>query len=368
MPVLEKMIELANNIYDVHCDPTGAQWISSKNSHVVKPFSASSERMLLDLVGAYRITYGRVPSSSAARNALRYLAGQNYDGDPIEVAKRVAEIDGTRYVDLGRKDELALVIKAGKPPVVGSTPDDVYFHRGTIHGELPIPKKMPGVSIDDLWDHIRVKKEYRPVILAWMYASWSPKSQSAPVLLLDGVSGSAKSTIERRLLSLLDPFARDTMFGRPSSNAGLIFLLNMSRVIGMDHVSQITPHMQDSLRRAVTGDAFEPRNPYARNGEITPPNLRSAVILSGLDLSAIDRGLAGRAIRIALDLVPMSIWIPDDVLDERWAEVYPGLLWEFAELMGKIMTVTTIPSTQMAGLDRALYAVNRVTGERRTPA
>jgi DNA primase catalytic core len=363
-----KMLGLAASMYEIHCDNSSDSeelWIARAGSHVVRVFSESNNKVNRCLLAEYFDTYGEAPPRRIAGDVLSYLAGRSYDGEPIEVSQRIAEAEDIKYVDLGRRDEQVLIIEAGKPPVVGNPPKGVYFSRRGKYGELPIPEKTPGVTVDTLWDHIRVAEADRPIVLAWLFAAWSPSLQT-PILLLEGAQGAAKSTSTRRLLSLLDPVPRGDsgLKSPPKDNSELIISLGASRVVAIDNLSYLG-EMQNTLCQAATGGEAEGRKLYS-NDEVFTINLKSAVILTGLDLGVLHGDLASRVAGITLDPVPRSISIPDDLLEKQWAKVHPGLVWEIAELVSKIMavmpTVTLKESPRMASFGRILAAVDQIMG------
>jgi DNA primase catalytic core len=363
---LVKMIRLASLMYEIHCDHSGEQWITNVGSHVVRPFSAVNNETNNRLLAAYLDDSSTATPSNTAKDALRYLSGRSYDGERVEVAQRIADVEGVKYIDLGRADEQVLIIEAGQTPVVGVAPEGVYFSRRGRYGELPIPEQTQGVTIDTLWNHMRVAVEDRPIVLAWLFAAWSPTLQT-PIMLLEGAHGAAKSTTARRLLSLLDPppSGDSGLRKSPKDDSALVVTLGAARVVAIDNLSYISPEMSDTLCLAATGGEAEGRKLYT-DDEVFSVNVRSAVILTGIDLGVLHGDLASRVASIKLDPIPTSEKIADDLLEDRWGKVQAGLVWEIAELMSVIMavmpTVKLTESPRMASFGRVLKAVDQIMG------
>lgn len=121
--------------------------------------------------------------------------------------------------------------------------------------------------------------------------------------------------------------------------------------------------MSDTLCLAATGGEAEQRKLFT-DDEVFSVNVRSAVILTGIDLGVLHGDLASRVASIKLDPIPTSAKVPDDILEERWGKVRAGLIWEIAELMSKIMavmpTVKLTESPRMASFGRVLTAVDKI--------
>ncbi|MDX6230683.1 MAG: hypothetical protein QOI76_4073 [Frankiales bacterium] len=86
---------------------------------------------------------------------------------PERLNLRVAEHEGTVYIDTGRSDGQVIRIGQGRWAVTNTAP--VRFQRTKLTGEMPLPPQ--GGDVARLWEFVNVAVEDRPVLLAVLVAA-----------------------------------------------------------------------------------------------------------------------------------------------------------------------------------------------------
>src|SRR5690606_545622 len=103
------------------------------------------------------------------QDALGVLAGQAlYEGERRIVAVRVAEYQGTIYVDLGQEDWKVVKVSAQGWELVDECPVKFIRRRGM----LPLPRPVKGGSIEELRRFVNVKDDRDFILMvAWLMAA-----------------------------------------------------------------------------------------------------------------------------------------------------------------------------------------------------
>jgi hypothetical protein len=149
---------------------------------------------------------------------------------------RVAETDGTIWLDLGDKDWRAVRIDAAGWSVVTRPP--VCFRRP--RGMLPLPAPVSGGTMEELRQFVNVRSEdtWR-LLVAWLVGAFRPRGPH-PVLELQGEQGAAKSTTARLLRCLVDP-CRSPIRAEPKDVRDLMIAATNGWVIALDNLSTFHP-------------------------------------------------------------------------------------------------------------------------------
>ncbi|MFQ5716124.1 MAG: hypothetical protein ACE5GQ_03380 [Nitrospinales bacterium] len=148
----------------------------------------------------YRAT-GKAPSAQAVADALGILEARGrFDGEELKTFIRVAQSEGSIYIDLCDKDWRAVEITSGGWRVIDNSP--VKFIRSK--GMLSLPVPIAGGSIDELKPFLNIEAKEWPLVVGFLVASLK-STGPYPILVLQGEQGNAKSTFARILRSLVDP-------------------------------------------------------------------------------------------------------------------------------------------------------------------
>jgi len=146
--------------------------------------------------------YGLAPSQHAVLAATKVLSADALFASPERpVSVRLAGYEGAIYVDLANAQWDVVQITAEGWKVIGNGP--VQFWRPM--GVEPLPYPKAGGTIADLRPFLNLANQDQWILcVSWLVAALRPDG-SFPLLIVEGVHGSGKSTSSKLLRSLLDP-------------------------------------------------------------------------------------------------------------------------------------------------------------------
>ena len=152
-----------------------------------------------------RAAYWRAKESGVPDMTLRAAlatlsaAGVN-DGDEVAVHLRSAEAEPGYLIDLCDEHWRAVHVTARGWQVLSTSPQ--LFTRTQSQRALPVPQA--GGDLGLLWQHVNIPADRRLLVLTWLLDCFRPDTPF-PILELVGEQGSAKSTTQSVLRSLVDP-------------------------------------------------------------------------------------------------------------------------------------------------------------------
>ncbi len=299
------------------------------------------------LAGRFYRETGKTPCAQALQDALGVLAGRAiYEGPEIPVAVRVAEHEGTIWLDLADRARRAVQVSATGWRVVDSASCPVRFTRPG--GVLALPVPVAGGSLLPLRALANLRDGTSwPLALAWLTAALRPQGPY-PVLTLGGEQGCAKSTASRMLRGLVDP-NRAPIRAEPREARDLMIAARNGWVIGLDNLSHICPWLSDALCRLLTGGGFSARQLYEDAEECIFDSQRP-VILNGIEELATRPDLADRAIALTLPSIAETERRPE-------AELWPQYEAERPAMLGALLDAVSaglrnLPTTRLSPLPR----------------
>lgn len=300
-------------------------------------------------------------SDTIFRAAIATLvaAGIN-DGDEVRVHVRTAKGEDGYYIDLC--DELWRVVYVTSQgwQVLDHAP--VLFIRTTAMRALPLPETS-GIGIDQLWRHTNVPPTRRLLVLAWLIECLRADTPF-PVLELVGEQGSAKSTTQSVLRSLIDP-NKVALRGRPKTVEDIFVAGSNNWLVSYENLSSLTAEQQDAFCTLATGGGYASRQLYT-NGEEHVMETKRPVVLNGIAVVATRPDLIDRVIH-----VDMPVIAPDQRRDEAdtsasWEQdrpaMFAALLDVFAQALAILPSVLLSQKQRMADFERLGEAVARACG------
>jgi hypothetical protein len=276
-----------------------------------------------------------------------------------EVYVRVAQHARAVYVDLANDRWEAVEITATGWRVVASEEAPVRFRRP--RGMLPLPTPTKGRDGRDDLDgllqrFINVSDEAGlKLIIAWLVQALRPTGPY-PVLIFQGEQGSAKSTAERLLRSLVDP-STAPLRTTPRNERDLIIAATNSWCVAFDNISTLSPWLSDASCRLSTGGGFSARELYTDSEEVLFDATRPQ-LFNGITEVATRPDLLDRALVVTLPPIPEERRRPET---ELWREfekdrpyVLAGLLDAISGALGAVQDVRLEGMPRMA--DFAVWA------------
>jgi hypothetical protein len=282
------------------------------------------------LVRGYFDEHGRPPGAQALQDALGLLeARAQFDGTQREVHVRVAGggSGNTIYVDLANERWEVVEITAGGWRVLPGERAPVRFRRS--RGILPLPTPARGSDdgdgLDDLLRRfINVSDEGSiRLVIAWIVQALRPTGPY-PVLIFQGEQGSAKSTAERLVRSLVDP-STAPLRTTPRNERDLVIAATNSWCVAFDNISTLQPWLSDASCRLSTGGGFSARELYTDADEVLFDATRPQ-LFNGITDVATRPDLLDRALVVTLPPIPEERRRPEAELWKEFEKVRPYIL------------------------------------------
>ncbi|MGZ0173915.1 MAG: bifunctional DNA primase/polymerase [Planctomycetales bacterium] len=259
-------------------------------------------------------------ASQTMQDCLSVLDGQaRFDGDYHSMPVRVAEHDGSIYIDMADAQWRAIEVDQTGWRIVESPP--VRFRRPTAMLAMPEPKH--GGSLNELRMFINVSDSDWPLLAAWIVAALRP-SGPFPVLKLAAEQGSGKSTATRYIRSFIDPNSAGVR-SAPRKERDLMIAAINGWLLAFDNLSHVSTDLSDALCRLATGGGFATRTLY-ENDEETVFNAMRPVIMNSIEEVGIRSDLLDRSLVIELPRIDAKDRKTEKTLDREFAEAWPRIL------------------------------------------
>jgi len=206
---------------------------------------------------------------------------------------------------------------------------------------LPFPEPVTGGDVNKLWEFCNIPKEYWLLVLAWLLESWRVDTPF-PVLEINGVQGSAKSTTQSNLRILVDP---NTANLRPAPKAidDMPVAANNNWLISYENISYLPARMQDILCSMATGGAAGGRTLFT-NGEETVIEMKRPVVINGIPSLITAQDLTERSIH--LELPKLEHYEGEVDLQTKYKAALPEIFGSLLDLFVK--TLATLPNVKIA--------------------
>ncbi len=311
-----------------------------------------------------RAAYWRANESGVPDMTLRAAlatlsaAGIN-DGDQVEVHLRAAQAEPGYLIDLCDEQWRAVHVTARGWQVLNTSPQ--LFTRTQSQRPLPLPQT--GGDLGLLWHHVNIPTERRLMVLTWLLECFRPDTPF-PVLELVGEQGSAKSTTQSVLRSLIDP-NKVMLRGRPKTVEDIFVAAQNNWLVSYENLSGLTAEQQDAFCTLATGGGFASRLLYT-NGEEHVMETKRPVVLNGIAVVATRPDLIDRVIHVSMPVIAATARKDDADTHSAWehdsAQVFGALLDLFAQALAILPTVVLERKQRMADYERLGEAVARALG------
>lgn len=346
-PVAVKLVEHALSQYELGISESGEPFAVSRDKpHLAKMLRSSKPGGLrTELAAWFFREHNKVPASAALTDAMSVLEGTAAQRPTTKLHLRVADHDGHIYIDSGDPEGTVYIIGGGRWKI-GTPPPGVVFRRTQLTGVMATPSATP--NINALWKFCNIDALDRTMLVAWLvHAIIRPESAHA-ILSLAAEQGSAKSTLTRFLVSLIDPSPVE-LRKPPKDAESWVVAAYASWTVAIDNMTGTVPEwLAASLCRACTGEGDVKRALYTDN-DVSVIALRRNIVINGIDLQVAQGDLGDRQLPIRLPRISGNRKTDDQVRSE-WAAVRPDV---FAGLLGIAAKVhRALPDTRIANLPR----------------
>ncbi|MBT2748287.1 MULTISPECIES: hypothetical protein [unclassified Lysobacter] len=296
--------------------------------------------------------------------ALATLAAAGlHEGEQVEVHLRAARGDDGYYIDLCDAKWRVVYVCATGWDLLDHAP--ILFTRTSAMRPLPEPDPNHGGLSDlaRLWEHVNVRPEQQVLVLTWLLDCLRADTPF-PVLELIGEQGSAKSTTQSVLRSLIDP-NKVLLRGRPKTVEDIFVAAANNWMVSYENLSGLTPEQQDTLCTLATGGGFAARQLFT-NGEEHVLETKRPAVLNGIAVVATRPDLIDRVVHIDMPVIDSAARKDDAQAKAAWdrdrARVFAGLLDLFGLVLERLPTIRLKHKQRMADFERLGEAVSRALG------
>ncbi len=304
---------------------------------------------------------GRAASQQALKTAGTTITGlAKHEGPEREAFLRAAKCGECYYIDLGTPTWEAIEISAAGWKVIQNPP--VVFWRTATMKALPIPLPPGQGNLDLLWEHINVATTDQPLIVAWILESWRP-DRPFPVLELCGTQGSAKSSTQERLRTLIDNNAIN-LRAAPKSVEDFFVSANLNWLTSLNNLSHLSGAHQDALCSLATGGGYAARTLFHNLSE-TAYEAKRPVVLNSIVPCVTNQDLSDRVIHLELPALPRYRTEGElaAAFEADAPAIMSGLLDLFAAALARLPGVTITRPPRMSDFAFLGEAITQAQGQ-----
>lgn len=358
--ILDELVALARAQCQLHHDADRkavAVIPSPGRQEVWRVYSTGFEEWLRSAY--WRAKEAGVPETTM-KSALATIAAAGInDGKQIDLHVRAARDESGYLIDLCDEQWRAVRVTPHGWQVLDHSP--VHFTRTQSMRSLPEPER--GGDIGLLWQHTNIPGNRRVMVLTWLLDSFRPDTPF-PVLELVGEQGSAKSTTQAVLRSLVDP-NKVMLRGRPKTVEDIFVAAANNWLVSYENLSGLTAEQQDAFCTLSTGGGFASRQLYT-NGEEHIMETKRPVVLNGIAVVATRPDLIDRVIHVDMPTIPSEARRDEADTSASWERdrplVFGALLDLFADALRILPSVRLTHKQRMADYERFGEAVSRALG------
>jgi hypothetical protein len=306
------------------------------------------------LIAAYLLDQPVPPSEWAICRVIGMLeARARFNSDAPEVFIRVGRGESSSepvyFLDLGDHCGRAIEVHPQGWFVVDQP--EVHFRRPA--GQLALPLPFRDGSVELLRPYVNLTEADFRLMITWITAVLRPVGPY-PILVLNGLQASGKTTLVRILRFLTDPQVCPAV-ALPSSACDLLATAVNGWLLAYDNVSDISPWLSDMFCQLVFGGGFAGRALFT-NDERRLIYAQRPVLLSGIDDFACRGDLRDRCVFLH----------PPSISDQRRrgeAEFWRAFHADYPLILGGVLDLIAgglreLPSVRLSALPRmADYAI-----------
>ncbi len=301
----------------------------------------------------FRELTGRGPSDADLNEGCDTAIASALTKPSRKVYRRVAQLEDRIYVDLGTRKWEVVEVTAHGWRITTDCP--VMLTRTQTTSALPIPVQG---WIDDLRPFVNVTEENFPLVAGWILHAFADRGPRIHVGIV-GEQGTAKSTLTRFLMQLVDPSSAP-LRTPPKTEEDLLITASRNHVLALDNMSSMRFDFADALCRLATGGAMGKRELYTDADEVILDAQRN-VIMNGISTDLVTRpDLAERTVVLELEPISRDKRKTEHDLWERFEAARPGIfgavLNALSHGLANFRTVSIDDSPRMADAVRWIAA------------
>lgn len=287
----------------------------------------------------YKESGGLSASESAVKQAVSAISGLcKYEGKEARVFLRIGKREdaGAYYLFMADEKSRAIEITSAGWKLLEQYPVKFWEPESS----RPLPAPSPGGSIERLWEFANIPKEDRPLILAWILDAYRIDTPF-PVLELNGMQGSAKSSTQKRLRRLIDPCGVD-LRSAPKNIEDVFVSAGNNWLVSYENLSHLTPQMQDAFCTMATGGGYASRTLFT-NGDETIIEIKRPVVINSIPSVITAQDLTDRAVHV--ELPELATYREEAEIERDFEEALPRIFGGLLDLF--VQTLAYLPKVAL---------------------
>ena len=329
-------------------------------------FSLSSHEFEMEYKRIYRKQKQEMVSRTQFEKVLAVMHLDAYENKvDYNLATRIfCEEDGTVIYNLNPDKNQAVFIKDGTA-TLGKMPEMCFKYDPSVRNQIKPDLEIDPSLLPQLLDkHFHLKKEDLLVLSLFLVSAFSGNSIPHNILILAGSKGSGKSRAARLLLRIVDPQNLD-LVSLPRTKDDLAIRLHNSYITVLDNITYLSSGFSDIIAQCATGGISYVKRTLYMNTEETKLDLRSILILTGIEVVAKKPDVKDRSILLFLERFKPDEIMGEKELEEAFQEDLPKILGACLKLLA-VATNDDVPvetsKTRMASAFDLMVKVGRAMG------
>lgn len=332
---------LASEGFEYFHDAAGSPFVSFERAGHLETWSTTSPTLKKYLCKRFYEETEAAIQQTSLTSAINVIEAEAvFRSGEILVALRCARENDTIYVDLCDPNWRVVRATSSGWELIPSQECPIRFQR--YKGMLPLPEPVSGTTLASLDQYVRTDRRGLAMIKGFLVSAFCA-GMPTPVLNLHGPQGSGKSTIARRIRSLLDPNS-SPLRCEPHEKRDIAAAARNNFVCVFDNLSRIQDWLSDALCRLSTGGGIAARELYTNAEEHVVEAMRPTIVNS-IDNVVVRGDLADRSLNVSLEVIDEGERLTEDELSARFER-------DRAKLLGAILTAVATALKRQGDVDR----------------
>lgn len=250
------------------------------------------------------------------------------------IYNRVAMRDDHIYIDTARPDWKIIKIGPDGYDVVSFDENCPIFARFQHQGIISEPVDYTGDPLEEFAQLLRIKDDDK-FIYKILQVAYFLENYPIPIMLITGEHGSAKTTIEKAIINVIDP-THQNLTTIPKDNQDLVLRLYTHYMAGFDNISEMSQQQSDILCTAITGGGNEKRKLFT-DKDMAILSFKRKIALNGIAPKIDFSDLRDRSIHI--ETTPIAKKMTEKKFYILFNALLPKVRKQIFELLSKSLSI-----------------------------
>jgi len=266
--------------------------------------------------------------------ALKGISSVGSNLNVQTIYNRVAMRNDHIYIDTARPDWKIIKIGADGYSVIPFDENCPIFSRFQHQGIISEPVDYTGDPLEEFAQLLRIKDNDK-FIYKILQVAYFLENYPIPIMLITGEHGSAKTTIEKAIINVVDP-TRQNLTTIPKDNQDLVLRLYTHYMAGFDNISEMTQQQSDILCTAITGGGNEKRKLFT-DKDMAILSFKRKVALNGIAPKIDFSDLRDRSIHI--ETTPIAKKMTEKKFYKLFNALLPKVRKQIFELLSESLSI-----------------------------